>query len=117
MRFAPARLASEGEWRNDGALCGDRAVGALAAMMPPVGAVAADTFEVIIDQAQILRLPHCVGTIMVSNPLIADVTVQSGGLMVVTGKGYGRTSVVALDDHGGVLLQKVIQVQGRTMWS
>ena len=86
----------------------------LSAMMP---AVAADTFEVIIDQAQILRLPDCVGTIMVSNPLIADVTVQSGGLMVVTGKGYGRTSVVAFDDHGGVLLQKVIQVQGRTMWS
>ena len=64
------------------------------------------------DQAQILRLPDCVGTIMVSNPLIADVTVQSGGLMVVTGKGYGRTNVIALDHHGGVLLEKAIQVQG-----
>ena len=90
---------------------------ALAAMMPPVGAVAADTIDVILDQAQTLRLPDRVGTIVVGNPLITDVTVQSGGLMVVTGKGYGRTSVVALDDHGGVLLQKVIQVQGRTMWS
>ena len=106
MRFAPARLASEGEWRNDGALCGDRAVGALAAMMPPVGAVAADTIDVILDQAQTLRLPDRVGTIVVGNPLIADVTVQSGGLMVVTGKGYGRTNVIALDHHGGVLLEK-----------
>jgi hypothetical protein len=81
----------------------------LAAMMP---AVAADTIDVVLDQAQILRLPDRVGTIVVGNPLIADVTVQSGGLMVVTGKGYGRTNVIALDHHGGVLLEKAIQVQG-----
>ena len=82
------------------------------AVMPPVAAFAADTLDVILDQAQILRLPDRVGTIVVGNPLIADVTVQSGGLMVVTGKGYGRTNVIALDHHGGVLLEKAIQVQG-----
>ena len=96
---------------------GIAAMGALAAMMPSIAANAADTIDVVLDQAQIVRLPDRVGTVVIGNPLIADVTVQSGGLMVVTGKGYGRTSVVALDDHGGVLLQKVIQVQGRTMWS
>jgi len=82
------------------------------AVMPPVAAFAADTLDVILDQAQILRLPDRVGTIVVGNPLIADVTVQAGGLMVVTGKGYGRTNVIALDHHGGVLLEKAIQVQG-----
>ena len=91
---------------------GIAAVCALAAMMPPVAAVAADTIDVVLDQAQILRLPDRVGTIVVGNPLIADVSVQSGGLMVVTGKGYGRTNVIALDHHGGVLLEKAIQVQG-----
>ena len=60
------------------------------AVMPPVAAFAADTLDVILDQAQILRLPDRVGTIVVGNPLIADVTVQAGGLMVVTGKGYGQ---------------------------
>jgi len=91
---------------------GIAAVCALAAMMPPVTAVAADTIDVVLDQAQILRLPDRVGTIVVGNPLIADVSVQSGGLMVVTGKGYGRTNVIALDHHGAVLLEKAIQVQG-----
>jgi len=85
---------------------------ALAAMMPSIAANAADTIEVVLDQAQIVRLPDRVGTVVIGNPLIADVTVQSGGLMVVTGKGYGRTNVIALDRRGAVLLEKAIQVLG-----
>jgi hypothetical protein len=91
---------------------GIAAMGALAAMLPCVAVAATDTIDVILDQAQIVRLPDRVGTIVVGNPLIADVTVQSGGLMVVTGKGYGRTNVIALDHRGAVLLEKSIQVQG-----
>ena len=91
---------------------GIASVCALAAMMPPAAAVAADTIDVVLDQAQIVHLPDRVGTIVVGNPMIADVTVQSGGLMVVTGKGYGRTNVIALDHRGAVLLEKAIQVQG-----
>jgi hypothetical protein len=91
---------------------GIAAVCALAAMMPSVAGAAADTIDVVLDQAQIVRLPDRVGTIVVGNPLIADVTVQSGGLMVVTGKGYGRTNVIALDHRGAVLLEKAIQVLG-----
>ena len=34
---------------------------------------------------------------MVGNPLIADATVQPGGILVITGKGYGATNLVALD--------------------
>jgi hypothetical protein len=75
-------------------------------------ALAADAIDVILDQAQVVKLPDRVGTIVVGNPLIADVTVQSGGLMVVTGKGYGRTNVIALDHRGSVLLDKAIEVQG-----
>jgi hypothetical protein len=91
---------------------GIAAVCALAAMMPSVAGAAADTIDVVLDQAEIVRLPDRVGTIVVGNPLIADVTVQSGGLMVVTGKGYGRTNVIALDHRGAVLLEKAVQVLG-----
>ena len=95
-------------WRCAGiaAMC------ALAAMMPSVAVNAADSIDVVLDQAQIVRLPDRVGTVVIGNPLIADVTVQSGGLMVVTGKGYGRTNVIALDRRGAVLLEKAIQVLG-----
>jgi hypothetical protein len=49
---------------------------------------------------------------VIGNPLIADAAVQSGGLMVVTGKGYGTTNIIALDRSGAVLMEKTIEVVG-----
>src|SRR5450755_4262421 len=54
---------------------------------------AADPITVVLDQATIAKLPEHVSTIVIGNPLIADVTVQAGGLLVVTGKGYGTTNL------------------------
>ena len=67
---------------------------------------------IVLDQATIMKLPEKVSTIVVGNPLIADVTVQSGGLVVVTGKGYGTTNLIALDRAGAVLLERSIVVRG-----
>jgi hypothetical protein len=44
--------------------------------------------------------------------LIADATLQSGGILVVTGKGYGATNLLALDRSGRVVMEKTIQVSG-----
>jgi Flp pilus assembly secretin CpaC len=71
---------------------------------------AADTITVVLDQAAITKLPEHVSTIVIGNPLIADVTVQAGGLLVVTGKGYGTTNLIALDRSGAVLTERNIQV-------
>ena len=49
---------------------------------------------------------------MVGNPLIADVTLQNGGIIVVTGKGYGATNFIAMDRAGEVLVDRQIQVEG-----
>ena len=51
---------------------------------------------------------------MVGNPLIADVTLQTGGIIVVTGKGYGATNFIAMDRAGDILVDRVIQVDGPT---
>ena len=59
-----------------------------------------------------MKLPDGVATLVVGNPLIADISIQSGGMAVLTGKGYGMTNLVALDRSGAVLEQKTIQVQG-----
>jgi hypothetical protein len=67
---------------------------------------------VIIDQARLIKLPARVATIVVGNPLIADVTLQPGGIMVVTGKGYGATNFIAMDRAGEVLVDRLIQVEG-----
>ncbi|MBH5399324.1 pilus assembly protein N-terminal domain-containing protein [Bradyrhizobium sp. CNPSo 4010] len=73
---------------------------------------AADTIAVNVDQAKLVRLPGKVATIVVGNPLIADVTLQPGGMIVVTGKGYGATNFIALDRGGEILVDRQIQVEG-----
>ena len=78
----------------------------------PVGP--ADKIAVNVDQAKLVKLPAKVSTIIVGNPLIADVTLQSGGIIVVTGKGYGATNFIAMDRSGDVLVDRQIQVAGPT---
>jgi len=73
---------------------------------------AAEPLTVHVDEATLMRLPEKVGTIVIGNPLIADVTLQGGGLVVVTGKGYGTTNLIALDRDGNVLLEKPVFVTG-----
>ena len=73
-----------------------------------------DKISVFVDQAKLLKMPAKVATIIVGNPLIADVTLQSGGIVVVTGKGYGATNFIAMDRSGDVLVDRQIQVEGPT---
>src|SRR5437764_11116599 len=73
-----------------------------------------DRIAVYVDQAKLVKLPAKVSTIVVGSPLIADVTLQSGGIIVVTGKGYGATNFIAMDRTGEVLVDRVIQVEGPT---
>jgi len=72
----------------------------------------AETLTVAVDQAQVMHLPEGVATIVPGNPLIADVSPASGGVWVVTGKGYGSTNLLALDRRGRVVFDKTVQVLG-----
>ncbi|MBK5959126.1 pilus assembly protein CpaC [Rhodoplanes elegans] len=72
----------------------------------------ADPLVVVLDRARLVRIPDNVATVVVGNPLIADVSVQSGGVLVITGKGYGITNLIALDRAGKVLMSEAVQVQG-----
>ena len=83
-------------------------VAAIAGAVP----VFADTVTVAIDQAHVMNLPGQVSTIVIGNPLIADATLQRGGVLIVTGKGYGETNLVALDRNGRVVMDKTLQVVG-----
>lgn len=74
----------------------------------------ANVVAVNVDQAKLVRLPGRIATIVVGNPLIADVTLQPGGVVVVTGKGYGATNFIAMDRAGEILVDRLIQVEGPT---
>ncbi len=58
------------------------AVGALLWPAVSFGAPDPDKIAVYVDQAKLLKIPAKAATIIIGNPLIADVTLQSGGVVV-----------------------------------
>ena len=84
----------------------------LIAVMTAGSVRAADLIIVYLDQAKLAKLPDRVATLVIGNPLIADVTLQRGGMIVITGKGYGITNLIALDAAGAVLREQSIEVRG-----
>jgi hypothetical protein len=93
------------------------AIAALTAILVVPGAKAGephsdDMLDVVVDRSRLVKMPERVATIVIGNPLIADASLQAGGLMVLTGKGYGTTNLIALDRKGNALLEKIIQVHG-----
>ncbi|MGQ0457143.1 MAG: pilus assembly protein N-terminal domain-containing protein [Hyphomicrobium sp.] len=63
------------------------------------------------DQSQLLRLPRPATEIIIGNPSIADVTLQGGNLMVVTGKTFGITNIIALDAERNVIQDQRVMVE------
>jgi len=74
-------------------------------------AQAAEDLIVKYDQSQLLRLPKPAVEIIVGNPSIADVAVQSGNLLVVTGKTFGITNIIALDADRNVIQDQRVLVK------
>src|SRR5437660_2792293 len=83
-------------------------------MWPALALAAPEAVAVNVDQAKLVKLPGKVATIVVGNHLIADVSLQPGGIVVVTGKGYGATNFIALDRAGEIMVDRIIQVEGPT---
>jgi Flp pilus assembly secretin CpaC len=106
MRALPQRL-------SDRALCSLVAIGLMliASTANAAPAQAETGVTVMIDHAKVIRLPEKTQTVVVGNPIIADVTIQKNGILVVTGKSYGVTNLIALDGAGGLLAESMIRVQ------
>lgn len=85
---------------------------ALVSLIAVGPASAASPIVVHVDQARIIKLPERAVTVVIGNPLIADLSLQHHGLAVITGKGYGATNVVVLDKDGSVLAEHNVEVQG-----
>jgi len=71
----------------------------------------AEDLVVRYDQSQLLRLPRPAADVIIGNPSIADVSVQAGNLLVVTGKTFGITNLIALDGERNVIKDQRIIVQ------
>lgn len=87
-------------------------LGAIVLLAIASPAPAAEPIAVELDQARIMKLPDRAATVVIGNPLIADISLQHSGMAVITGKGYGATNIIAMDRAGTVLLEKTIEVTG-----
>jgi hypothetical protein len=84
-------------------------VASLLAMVPLAPAHAQD-LVVKYDQSRLLQMPRPVAEIIIGNPTIADVAVHSSNLIVVTGKTFGITNVIALDADRNIIQDQRIMV-------
>lgn len=90
----------------------------VAAMMLLAGPTAyadEDVITVNLDRAKVIQLPDKTSTVVVGNPIIADVTLlKRSNRMVLTGKGFGETNLIALDASGNALGESIIRVMPGT---
>lgn len=97
-------------------LCGNLRSGLAAlvlagAVAATAGAAQARDIWVTIDEARLVPLDEQVSDVIIGNPSIADVAVQSGRLLVVTGKSFGITNLIVLDAQGKEILNEDIRVR------
>jgi hypothetical protein len=80
-------------------------------LLLPQGSRAEETIIVTLDRARIVKLPDRTQTLVIGNPIIADVTpLKTNGLMVITGKSYGTTNLIALDAAGSPVAESIVRV-------
>ncbi len=68
-------------------------------------------FRVMLDEARLLRLDAPVQTLVIGNAAIADASVNDGKTIIITGKAFGTTNLIALNRNNEIIAERQIQVQ------
>jgi len=66
--------------------------------------------SVNVNMARILRISAPAATVIIGNPGIADVTIQDPQTLVLTGKSYGQTNLIVLDNAGSPIADTMVEV-------
>lgn len=86
------------------------AIVAAGAVLFSHAAQASEPIQVLMNQAKIVKLARPADTIVIGNPEIADASVQDASTIVLTGKGFGVTNIVVLDQEGSAIVDEQIVV-------
>lgn len=76
----------------------------------PIASVHAQDISVPIDEAKLVHLDQPATEVIIGNPSIADISVQNGQMLVVTGKSFGVTNLIVLDAQGKEVLNRNVRV-------
>lgn len=96
------------------ALLATALVGSAATFFAPATSRAEDMVKVELDQARIYRLAAPASTIVIGNPAIADATLQDAQTLIVTGRAYGQTNLIVLDEQGETITDVQLAVLAAT---
>ena len=67
---------------------------------------------VTVDQAKVFRISRPAATIIIGNPSIVDATIQDEQTLVLTGRSFGVTNLIILDDQGDAVIDQSVVVRG-----
>jgi Flp pilus assembly secretin CpaC len=90
-----------------------RTIAFVASAYAAFGPAVADehAIRVTMDYARLVRLPEGAQTIVVGNPMVADVSMIKGNqLFAITGKSFGTTNLIVLDRTGQQVGESTITV-------
>ncbi len=73
-------------------------------------ALAAPAIDILVDEAKLVELNRPIAQVIIGNPAIADVAVQSKKVLVFTGKSAGQTNIILLDENNRQILNRKVQV-------
>ncbi|OCP34462.1 pilus assembly protein N-terminal domain-containing protein [Ensifer sp. LC163] len=69
-----------------------------------------DIMRVYMDHARVLKLDRPVSKVIIGNADVADATVADAKTIVVTGRNFGTTNIVILDQDGNAIVDERILV-------
>jgi Flp pilus assembly secretin CpaC len=90
-----------------------RKIALFASVYAAFGPAVADehAIRVTMDYARLVRLPEGAQTIVIGNPMVADVSMIKGNqLFAITGKSFGTTNLIVLDRTGQQVGESIVTV-------
>ncbi|MBZ7923841.1 pilus assembly protein N-terminal domain-containing protein [Ensifer adhaerens] len=83
----------------------------IASLGPAIAAGAEnDMMRVYMDHARVLKLDRPVSKVIIGNAEVADATVADARTIVITGRNFGTTNLVILDQDGNAIVDERILV-------
>lgn len=73
---------------------------------------AEDKVIVTVDRAKVFRISRPARTVIIGNPSIADATVEDNTTLVLTGRSFGVTNLIILDEQGEPIVDRTVVVRG-----
>lgn len=77
---------------------------------PNQPADAKEPVSVVVDKAHLMRLDKDASVVMVANPTIADVAIESPRMVFIVGREPGETNIFVLDSNGNEIVQSDLVV-------